>query len=246
MADKKVKVVKKRKKKNFMYYLIMAVLIGIIAFSSYQLYGIMMKYLEGRRLYSSLSGKFKLDRQIDFDELKKINPDIVGWVYSEGTIIDYPVVQGKDNKYYLNHLFNGDYNESGSIFLDYTKDPGFDNRNSVLYGHHMRDGSMFASLMGYKKQKYYDKHKTIMLYTPEKTYKAQVAYGFVINALKWDKKGFASDYGKDALVEYAKNNSTFKSKVKINPEDDILTLSTCSYEVDEGRYVLICKLVEDK
>ena len=245
---RKVKVVKKKKKnkkKNFLYYAVMAVLVCIIAVSGYQLYGILMNYLEGRNLYSNLSDKFRFERKIDFDALKKINPDIIGWIYSEDTMIDYPVVQAKDNEYYLHRLFDKTYNESGSIFLDYTKNSNFDNRNSVLYGHHMRDGSMFASLMGYKKQKYYNKHKVLTLYTPEKTYKAQVACGFVINARNWDKNGFAADSRKDALVNYAYNNSTFKSKVQIGPEDDILTLSTCSYEVDEGRYVLVCKLIED-
>ena len=243
---KKIKVVKKKKKKGGMlYHLVVIFLLAVIVFSSYQLYGIVKNYLVARKFYSDLSGKIKFERTIDFAKLKKINPDVVGWIYSEGTVIDYPVVQGSDNDFYLSHMFNRKYHIAGSIFMDCSKNADFDNSNTVLYGHHMKDGSMFASLMGYKRQKYFEKHKTLMLYTPKKTYRAKAVYGFVIDAFEWDKRGFVGDSAVDSLIKYAEGHSTFTSKEKISSDDRILTLCTCSYEYDQGRYVLILKL-EDK
>ena len=108
----------------------------------------------------------------------------------------------------------------------------------------MKFGSMFASLMRYKDQEYYDSHQTIDLYTPDKNYEIEVVYGFVIDAYKWDDNGFASDDNVEDLLLHAKSNTTFDSGKTISSDDKIITLSTCSYEIEEGRYVLIGKLVE--
>ena len=83
---------------------------------------------------------------VDFEELKRINPDIVAWIRIEAAGIDYPVVQGKDNEYYLHHTFKGEENIAGSIFMDYRNTPDFSDENTIIYGHNMRDGSMFAAL----------------------------------------------------------------------------------------------------
>lgn len=255
MKKRRVKVIKRNKgnqskstsKKNIILYALIIVFSCTLLFSAYKIYSIMSEYNEGTSTYSNLTEDVKsTDKQIDFDKLKSINPDIIGWIYSEGTVIDYPVVQGSDNDYYLHHLFDNTQNSSGTIFLDYTKNKDFSSKNSILYGHNMKNGSMFASFMGYKDQEYYDSHKTIDLYTPDKNYEIELVYGFLIDAYKWDDNGFVLDDNLDDLLLHAKSNTTFNSGKELTSEDKIITMSTCSYEIDEGRYVLVGKLIEKK
>ena len=94
----------------------------------------------------------------DYDVLRLENSEFYAWLYSEGTVINYPVTRGEDNRYYLNHLFNKKRNSMGTLFVDAGNAPDFADRNTIIYGHHMKNGSMFASLVGYKKQSYYDEH----------------------------------------------------------------------------------------
>ena len=91
------------------------------------------------------------------------NPDIVAWIYIEGTKINYPIVQGEDNSYYLKHLFSGEWNGSGCIFLDSRNDASFADRHSIIYGHHMKNGTMFTDLDKYKKQDFFDEHPVALL-----------------------------------------------------------------------------------
>ena len=84
--------------------------------------------------------------EVDFAALREINPDIVAWIYIEGTKVNYPIVQGEDNSYYLKHLFSGEWNGSGCIFLDFRNDASFADRHSIIYGHHMKNGTMFTDL----------------------------------------------------------------------------------------------------
>mgnify|MGYP000782800669 FL=1 len=96
--------------------------------------------------------------EVDFSVLREINPDIVAWIYIEGTKINYPIVQGGDNSYYLKHLFSGEWNGSGCIFLDFRNDVSFADRHSIIYGHHMKNGTMFTDIDKYKKQEFFDEH----------------------------------------------------------------------------------------
>ena len=128
MKKRRVKVIKRNKgnqskstsKKNIILYALIIVFSCTLLFSAYKIYSIMSEYNEGTSTYSNLTEDVKsTDKQIDFDKLKSINPDIIGWIYSEGTVIDYPVVQGSDNDYYLRRLLDGSYNIAGTIFMDY-------------------------------------------------------------------------------------------------------------------------------
>lgn len=251
MKEKKVKVIKKHKKdksslkKNILLYILLGVFSVTLLFSVYKIYTITSAYNQGTNTYQSIKNEAKKsEREIDFDKLKSINPDVIGWLYSKDTTIDYPVVQGSDNDYYLSHLFDNTQNSSGSVFMDYTKNKNFKSKNTILYAHNMKNGSMFASLMGYKDPEYYNSHKTLELYTPNQNYEIEVVYGFVIDAYKWDDNKFVLDENVDDLLLHAKSNTTFNSGKNISDNDKIITLSTCSYEMEEGRYVLIGKLIK--
>lgn len=177
---------------------------------------------------------------VDFEALQAINPDVVAWIFLEGTNIHYPVVQGEDNREYLYRLVDGTANSAGSIFMDYRSQPDFTGRNTVLYGHHMNNKTMFSQITGYKKQAFYDAHPTCLILTPEGNYKLELFAGFVanLNSDAW-KLEFASDEEYGAWLAQATARSTFQSKISPTPQDRVVTLSTCSYEYDDARYVLL-------
>ena len=176
---------------------------------------------------------------VDFTALQQINPDIVAWIYIEGTDINYPVVQGPDNSYYLNRLFDGSFNGAGSIFMDYRNQGDLTDRHTVFYGHHMNNGSMFAQITKYKDQAFYDAHPTCLIMTPGGNYKLEFFAGYVtdMNAQAW-KLQFASDEEYEQWLSDAVARSNFVSTAEPSPQDRVVTFSTCTYEYNDARYVL--------
>jgi len=180
---------------------------------------------------------------IDFSSLENINSDVVGWLFAEGTEIDYPVVRGEDNDFYLHHLFTGERNKLGSIFMDYRNHSDFSDKNTIIYGHNMKDNSMFSSLTNYKNQSYYDEFPTMLLYTPAGDFTIELFAGLVVEGtyesvqLDFKDNSDFQDY-----IDELKKNSTFESSTLIKPDDRIVTLCTCSYEFNNARYALYGKL----
>ena len=117
--------------------------------------------------------------EIDFDSLAGVYKDITGWIYSPNTKINYPVVKSNDNSEYLKIMPNGKYNPAGSIFVDCKNGNLGDERNYIIYGHNMKNDTMFGSLSEYKKQSFYEKHPVIYYITPEKKYTLKIFAGFV-------------------------------------------------------------------
>ncbi|MCH5304082.1 MAG: class B sortase [Ruminococcus sp.] len=175
---------------------------------------------------------------IAFDELSAVNSDIVSWIRLNGSVIDYPVAQCGDNDYYLNHLFNKQVNSSGCIFLDCRNNPDFSDRNSVIYGHHMKNGSMFSAITKYKEQAFYDKHPEFQLYTPTANYKVKIFAGYVADLKDEAWNTEFDDVEFSEWIEKRIQKSLFKSKLKPSAEDRIVTLSTCSYEFENARFVI--------
>jgi len=180
--------------------------------------------------------------EIDFDLLRKINNDSVAWLYSPGTVIDYPVMKADDYDYYLNHLSDGTVNSNGSLFIDYNNAPDFSDELTVIYGHHMKSGSMFGSLVEYKEQRHFDEHPYMYLYTENGNYRIDLMYGSVIGAGEWRKNAFMYQENLEALLSYTMKNTTFISDVNYQNGDRIVVLSTCSYEFDNARYFVVGRL----
>ncbi len=176
--------------------------------------------------------------QVDFEKLAQINPDIVGWIYIEGTEINYPVVQGADNAHYLNYLFDGTPNKAGSIFLDYRCTADFSDRHSIIYGHHMRDKSMFAGLMSYKDQAFYDEHPVALLTTPTAYYKIQFFSGQISHNRGNAWKLALDDAEHAAWLQDIQEKSCFETDVAPTIEDRIVSLSTCTNEFTSAKFVL--------
>lgn len=179
-----------------------------------------------------------VESQMNFEKLLNINPDTVAWITLPDTVIDYPVVQGEDESYYLHHLFTGKRGASGCIFMDAANAADFSDRNTVLYGHHMKNGSMFAGLEKFGKQSYYDAHRSMTLFTPSGDHSVEwfAGYGTTSDRVP---TAFESDQAFLDFVAHAAANSDFASDVQVLPTDRLLTLSTCTYFMYDARYLLI-------
>lgn len=245
--------------KSFLFVLLALAAFILFGVSGYQFYTYWQGRVQSEAMYTSLeqtvqtlapqSTPFGTDHsseestlwpEIDFEALAEVNPDIVGWLYCADTVIQYPVVQGEDNTYYLNHLFDGQVNASGCLFLDSRVRGDFTDPHSIIYGHHMKNGSMFSALDGYKEQAYYDTRPTFLLLTPEENYVVELFAGYIADAEEgaWSIEfADADDFAQ--WLEAAKDRSMFSSPVQPTFSDRILTLSTCSYEFPEARFVVL-------
>jgi len=178
-------------------------------------------------------------RGIDFATLQAINSDAVAWLYCPDTVIDYPIMQATDYDYYLDRLPDGTKNANGSLFLDYSHPSDFSGRLTIIYGHNMKSGQMFGSLGEYKKQAHFERYPYLYLYTENVNYRIELIYGCVVGAGTWQEQAFTSEDNTDKLLAYAADNTTFTSNVEHAPSDQVIVLSTCSYEFDDARYVVV-------
>lgn len=229
-------------------------LVGIILVSGYKIGKTMWDYQVAKSAYTNISEKTaKVDPKqftgvVDWKALKKVNPDVQGWLYQKGTVINYPVVQGTDNDTYLHTRFDKQWSGGGTLFVDYRMEKGFKGFNSIIYGHHMKDGSMFRSIRGYTKEDgYYDKHKTLELATPHGNYHLVVFSAFITKAT--DENTYKMTYDeaeKQAYIDRAWEQSELpitRDSVDVTTDDRLVTLSTCAYDYEEARYIVMCKMV---
>ena len=179
---------------------------------------------------------------VDFDALREINPNVVGWIILEGTQINYPVVHGDTNYEYLHHLFDGTFNPSGSIFVDAYNRPGFVDLHNIIYGHHMNDGQMFAALEFYRSQQFVDENPYIFLLTPERDYVIKVFSGFVADPNQSTESWRYRFDGEEDIapwLEYTIGRSEIESNIEVLPSHRFVTLSTCNFDFWDARYVVV-------
>jgi len=177
--------------------------------------------------------------EINFEALKALNSDAMAWLYCPGTAIDYPVMKSEDYSYYLHHLPNGRENANGALFIDFNNAPDFSGPLTVIYGHHMKSGGMFGSLTRYKEQQYYERHPVMLLYTEQGDYRIELLYGCVIGSEQWRERAFMYKENLESFIAYAEYNTTFDSGVGYTEGDKIVALSTCSYEFEDARFVVL-------
>ncbi|MBC2360776.1 class B sortase [Listeria welshimeri] len=183
------------------------------------------------------------------DELKslqKLNKDMAGWLTIADTEIDYPILQSTDNDYYLHHNYKNEKARAGSIFKDYRNTNEFLDKNTIIYGHNMKDGSMFADLRKYLDKDFFKAHPTFSYESGLANYKVEI---FSVYETTTDFYYIETDFpGKqdfDDYLEKVQQQSIYKSNVKVSSKDRIITLSTCDTEKDyeKGRMVIQGKLV---
>lgn len=190
----------------------------------------------------------KTERMLQVEKLRQENSDIVGWVEIEGTNISYPVLQGDDNDYYMTHNYNKEENTYGSIFLDKDYDWSKPSSNLLIYGHNLQNGSMFHDLLNYSKESYYVEHPIVRFTTETEDLEFEIISAFYSRVYyKSEQNVFRYYYFIDAeneeeyneFVKNAKASSIYDTGITANYGDDLITLITCSYHVDDGRFVVI-------
>ena len=211
---------------------------------------------------SSGGGDTKPDTgdSFDWNSLKKINDEIVGWIQINDTRIDYPVLwhEGDDrsSQYYLSHNYKGEWDPWGSIFIDYRCSKAEESKNVVIHGHHMDDGSMFADLLKYGGTSgnldFYKSSPTITFNTPEENATYKIISVFKTNTLSSQGEFYnymVGDFQNEKdFMNYVYNvriRSLFNCPVDVNEDDELITLSTCSYEFTDFRTVVVARKVRD-
>lgn len=260
-----------RKNGKALYYAILVILVGVLVFSSVKIISYLKEQKDTEQTNDNISQDFttpddttggdadstgtdtdgdsteskpaKKDPEsikVDFAAMQAKYPDVVGYVYSANTTLQLPIVQSADEggEYYLYRDIDGKDNKNGTVFLDYRCNSGFGSQNNLIYGHNMKTGLMFASLMNYKSQSYYEAHPYFYLYTPNQTYKVNLFAGCIV---EHDADVYSPSLSESYLQECI-NNSTFRSGSGV-PTGNILTLSTCDYDFDNARYVLMGELI---
>ncbi|MGG7078808.1 class B sortase [Clostridium sardiniense] len=211
-------------------------LIAII-FSLYKVVTKIVDYNKSKSTYEEIQ-EVKSD-SIDFGkELMKINEDYKMWIEIPNTNINYPVVQGKDNDFYLKHDFYKKESSSGAIFIDYKNNIDRD-ENIVIYGHNMKNKSMFQNLMKFKDEEFWNKNNEIILTIDGKEYEYEVFSVYVNDANNVEFKfDFKNDDVYFKYLEEIKEKSIFNRDIDITSNKKMITLSTCSYENDDDRLVI--------
>ena len=191
--------------KRMINNILLIICIFIFCISTWKLYGYYRSYKNAKDTYSKIAKEnvkiSKNERKIDFKKLKSQNQDIAGWIYIRGTTIDYPIVQGKDNEEYLHQDFNKKKSSSGTIFLDNNCKKDFTSDNNIIYGHHMKNGTMFAQLLKFREKSFLKKHNEIMIFTPDRTIHLKVISAYAQKAQNKIPVTFANDKQKKAYIK---------------------------------------------
>lgn len=237
----------KKKKGDLLYRIVTIILAGIILFSLYKIGSLLYGYYEGSSQYKAVQKMATTEEKgdIDFDALKKANKDVKAWIRLEGTKINYPVLQTTNNEYYLYHMFNGEANGAGSIFIDYRNERPFEDFSTVLHGHRMKDGTMFKPLIQYSEADFYQEHKVIEITTPKQKYDCKVFAAATISAVSdlYQFQFHSQDDKADYLRRLEEINE-LETKVKVGPDDKLVMMSTCTAQLDDNRYCVFGKLVK--
>lgn len=260
MGAKKPK--KKRTVGDIILTMVLVIAIGVFCYAAYNLFQIYTEYKKGTNEYDQIQQiavitqkteeieaeeqeekeTLKAPIEVDFDSLKAINEDVIGWIYVEALadVINYPVVQGIDNSTYLHTTYEGNYNFAGTIFMDYENSSDFSDCNTLLYGHNMKNGSMFGQLKKFANEpEVYEKSKYFWILTPEADYRYEIAAAYT-TAVNSDTYTLFNGPGKEfqTYLENIKTYSVIETTVReMTIKDRIVTLSTCTGN-DATRFVV--------
>ena len=219
---------RKKKRGGAVSTIILVIALAVFCFSAYQLYGIFGGYFKGQKEYDKIrelaideEGEGENTFRVNFDELKAINPDTVGWLRfdPEPSQINYPLVQTDNNDLYLSKTFSANENTVGAIFVNYINHPDFNDKNTIIYGHRMKDNSMFHELEKYQDKSFWEENQYFYIYT---TYVTE----------------FNNQEEFDNFLKAIQIASAYDTGVKVYGTDVIVTLSTCTKESDDNRMVV--------
>ena len=268
----------KKKKKGgigaWLYRIIILALVGVMGFSAYNIYEIYDEYEEGTTIYNNFAdevGAGKVNdevnnsrlKNLDWDALKAKSEDVIAWIRCKDTVLNYPIVQGSKwesakeySDYYLMRTITGEYNGKGTLFVDHSCKKPFESFLTIIYGHRMKDGSMFKLLPNYFDEsgiEYYNEHPKFELYLPGKDYDLEIfacakvdetdgtIYKYEFNGTSGKEDSLVKQVYIDRIFEV--NQLMADTGVTVSPSDQIVMMSTCTAELDNHRLVVWAKLV---
>lgn len=252
---------KKKRVGVIIRYVVMAAALCVFCYSGYQLFHIYMEYKQGEEEYAALEDKYILEEAgvfentpeaegptmvnpIDFDGLLKVNDEIIGWLAVGAIGISYPVTQGEDNDYYLHYTFEKKENTAGCIFMDAACKKDFSDPNTIIYGHNMRNESMFGRLKKFRDQETFEADRYFWIYTPDKVYQYDIFSCQEVGAqsetyqLQFDDKDTFQKY-----IDSCFERSIVRREIEVTSDDKIVTLSTCTGN-SATRFLVQGKLVQ--
>lgn len=265
MTEKKKKS-RNRKTEKILLAVVLLFSLGLAGFSGFKLISIMNEYKEGDAEYNEIIDNYikpvdptpsvtpggdtpeepkETIVTIDYDALKTTNKEYIGWIYIPDTNINYPMVIAKDNNKYLKRSFNGRYYIGGTIFMDYRNTGDFTDLHSIIYGHLLKNHTMFYQVSQYRKQDFFKAHPYIYIYLKDKCYKYEV-FSFYQTTTSGDVYRFSFD----SVADYDKwtasinKQSRFKSGTDLESGQRTITLSTCVDANSNKRWVLNAALVD--
>ena len=256
---------KKKKKSDVLLTIALIVAIAVFCYAAFNLYHIYTEYKKGTDEYNQIeemavterdadsgeaagpNAQLKPPIEVDFDKLKSVNEDVVGWIYVDALPdISYPIVKGKDNQTYLHQTYEKNYNFAGTIFVDYENSGDFSDCNTLVYGHNMKNGSMFGHLKKFREDdRLYKQDKYFWILTPERNYRYEIisAYTTGVNSDTYTLfKGPGEEFEK--YLETIKGYSEIQTDdTDLTIKDKIVTLSTCTGN-EATRFVVQGKRVD--
>ena len=256
---------KKKKKSDVLLTIALIAAIVVFCYAAFNLYHIYTEYKKGTDEYNQIekmavterdadsaevagpNAQLKPPIEVDFDKLKSVNEDVVGWIYVDALPdISYPIVKGKDNQTYLHQTYEKNYNFAGTIFVDYENSGDFSDCNTLVYGHNMKNGSMFGHLKKFREDdKLYKQDKYFWILTPERNYRYEIitAYTTGVNSDTYTLfKGPGEEFEK--YLETIKGYSEIQTDdTDLTIKDRIVTLSTCTGN-ESTRFVVQGKRVD--
>ena len=256
---------KKKKKSDVLLTIALIAAIAVFCYAAFNLYHIYTEYKKGTDEYNQIeemavterdadsaevagpNAQLKPPIEVDFDKLKSVNEDVVGWIYVDALPdISYPIVKGKDNQTYLHQTYEKNYNFAGTIFVDYENSGDFSDCNTLVYGHNMKNGSMFGHLKKFREDdRLYKQDKYFWILTPERNYRYEIitAYTTGVNSDTYTLfKGPGEEFEK--YLETIKGYSEIQTDdTDLTIKDKIVTLSTCTGN-ESTRFVVQGKRVD--
>lgn len=189
--------------------------------------------LETPKLNSKLEGQ------------KSVNEDVIGWITLKDSQIDYPIVKGEDNEYYMNHTVLGTENPAGAIFMENLNKEDFSDIVTFVYGHRMKDGSMFGNLKYYTEQEYWDTHREFQIstYQDNRTYEIFSVHRADVTDSTF-QIFFEAGEEYERYLQQQKQDSFYTTDVNVSKEDKVVVLVTCAYDVQSERIVVLGRLKE--
>lgn len=243
---------KKKSNKKGVYTVLMLICVVVFLFALYKVIGIYSEYKEIEDYYKTTVEEYVetdengVIRYVDLPKLIEKNSDVKGWIYIEGTDINYPLLQGPNNDYYLYRNYDGQYSGAGSIYLDYTNQADLSDDHTIIYGHNMKNDTMFGTINDFKNESHKDAHPYVYILTPDNVWHKYEIFAYYRASIDDGTFGlFTNDETQmQHYIDVIASKNYYSTDNLPQNGEKIITMATCTEDLDDAcRNVLQAKLV---